>query len=148
MTRIIRFQQGGIDTFPQTKFKAVLSEQDKPIYDYITEYNVSLHHINDVTGNNEFTLEQAISTIPEEYRHARLKISFIDSSAGKYTSYICQDSSYSVDPEDWKPSIEDGTVASEDSDGLMSAEDKKKLDETPDEFVEISDASIDIIIGE
>ena len=146
MTRIIRFKQNGVPTFPETTFKAVLSEQEKPLFDYITEYNVSLHHTN-AGGTNEFTLDEAILAVPEEYRHARLKVTYIDSSTGEYSSFICQDSSYSLDPEDWKPSIEDGTVASEDSDGLMSAEDKKKLDETPDNFIEIPDSSIDVITG-
>lgn len=144
MTRIIRFKQNGIPTFPETTFKAVLSEQEKPLFDYITEYNVSLHHENSV-GGNDFTLEEAIAIVPEEYRHARLKVTFVDASTGEYSSFICNDRSYSLDPEDWKVSIEDGHVASKDEDGLMSKEDKKKLDDTPDSFTEIPDASIDII---
>lgn len=144
MARIIRFKQGGIPTFPETIFKAVLSEQEKPLFDYITEYNVSLHHENSV-GGNDFTLAEAISTVPDEYRHARLKVTFIDASTGDYSSFVCNDSSYSLETEDWKVSVDDGHVASGDEDGLMSKEDKKKLDDTPDSFTEISDAIIDII---
>lgn len=145
MPSIIRLKQNGTYVYPQTTFGAVLSEQGTPMTEYLTEYNVSLHHINTRTGDNTFTLEEAIEAVPEQYRNPRMKLIFIDASSGDYTSFICGAIEYSEDIDDWRGSVEDGAVATEDSDGLMSAEDKTKLDGTPDTFTEITNSDIDNI---
>lgn len=147
MPKIVRLKQSNEYVYPETVFKAVRSEQNRPLTDYFSEYNVSYLHTNPSTGENTFTLEEAINAVPEEYRHPRMKITYIDSSTGEYITYICHTNSYSEDPEDWRTSFEDGSVATEDSSGLMSPEDKRKLNNTPDSFNEIPDSSIDIITG-
>lgn len=94
--------------YPLTYQDAVLGEDNQPLNTYITEYNVSEHHLNKIGdassnpnyGTGIFTLEQAIATVPEKYRRGGLKLTF-NSDSGMST-YALDESNWSNDASYWK----------------------------------------------
>lgn len=72
---------------------------------YITEYNVSVHHPTSGTdGTNRYTLETAIVQVPPELRNIGLKVSFIN-SAGKVETWEFQGGTF-TDVDGWTDGTE------------------------------------------
>ena len=100
---IIQFRDelnGNAKVYPLTYQNAVLGEDDQPLQTYITEYNVSQHHTN-TDGTRVFTLNEAISTVPDDYKRGGLKLSF-NSNNGSVETYVLDSSVWKSDVSYWK----------------------------------------------
>ena len=64
----------------------------------VTDYNVSLYHVDPSDNTNRFTLDKAIYLVPIELRNIGIKCSFID-KVGKYHTYVYVGSDYV--PDSW-----------------------------------------------
>ena len=100
---IIQFRDelnGNATVYPLTCQSAVLGEDSQPLQTYITEYNVSHHHTN-TDGTRVFTLNEAISTVPDDYKRGGLKLSF-NSNNGSVETYVLDSSVWKIDAKYWK----------------------------------------------
>ena len=100
---IIQFRDelnGNAIVYPLTCQSAVLGEDSQPLQTYITEYNVSHHHTN-TDGTRVFTLNEAISTVPDDYKRGGLKLSF-NSNNGSVETYVLDSSVWKIDAKYWK----------------------------------------------
>ena len=64
----------------------------------VTDYNVSLYHVDPSDNTNRFTLDKAIYLVPIELRNIGIKCSFLD-KVGKYHTYVYVGSDYV--PDSW-----------------------------------------------
>lgn len=79
---LIPFQQGSSNGSMSTATlkKYIGTGGGTDYMNYITEYNVSVHHPTSGTdGTNRYTLETAIVQVPPELRNIGLKVSFVNS---------------------------------------------------------------------
>ena len=99
-TKIIQFKSKTTEypIYPITTRDAIIDENGERISQFFTEYNLMRHL------NGTYTLSEAISKVPDEFKFPGLKIIF-GQSDGKLGYYTLNKNTWSTDTSDWVPMV-------------------------------------------
>lgn len=99
-TKIIQFKSKTTEEpiYPITTRDAIIDENGERISQFFTEYNLMRHL------NGTYTLSEAISKVPDEFKFPGLKIIF-GQSDGKLGYYTLNKNTWSADTSDWVPMV-------------------------------------------